>query len=371
MVSLVRKKLSWLYLTFVIAYSSAALSFNSVDIEQKLSHEITINPKEVFYKIENLLADTELSLSLKTKLMVMQSEISYIIDQPEFILKYSKAALATGLLSEPWHTRVLISQARGYYQRGQFKEFLATSNMAVIKAEQSNLLNYKIAALVERANAYILLDTLDKANKDLNLALKYIVLLPDSFEKALILERFSAANILINKVDIAKTYQMQAVDIYKEINSPHYLSIGFYNLARIYEEIKDWREASKWMLVSYEQALKDKNKLNQAFSLSRLSEYQNKLQHHESSKKYLNAAIIAADGSSSERVKIHVRKNMATILFQNKAFIECKVLLKESIVLAKKYHMERDRIELIKMLAETYYQLGEFNEAYLTLKDNK
>jgi hypothetical protein len=92
-------------------------------------------------------------MTLKAKLMVMQSDIAYVINQPKSILKYSKLALATGLLIEPWHTRVLISQSRGYYQRGKFKTFFATANIAVIKAEQPNLSNYKVAALVKRAFA--------------------------------------------------------------------------------------------------------------------------------------------------------------------------------------------------------------------------
>lgn len=351
-------------------HSGFAYSFNTdeADIEQMLSQQIPVNPEAVFYKIEAFLADTELSLTLKSKLMVMQAEVAYIIDQPEHILKYSKSALATGLLKEPWHTRVLISQARGYFLRGQYKEFFATANMAVIQAEQSNLLNYKIAALVERANAYIFLADNNKATKDLNLAIKYLELLPNTFDKAIILEQFSVANKRLGQIEIAKKYQKQAIDIYKEIGSPHYLSIGYYNIGRIYQEVKDWQEASKWMLQSYRQALKDNNKLNQAFSLSRMSEYQNNLENFQQAKKYLNEAIIAADESNSERVKIHVRKNMANLLCQNKKFQECKTLLLDTIELANTYKMQGDKVELMKKLAETYYQLGAFETAYLTLK---
>ena len=364
-----RNKRCWFYLILVVLYSNFAFSYHSADIEQELSHQISVNPEAVFYKIEALLSDTELPLTLKTKLLVIQAEVAYIIDQPEKILEYSKSALATGLLNEPWHTRVLISQSRGYYQRGQFKEFFATANMAVIKAEQSNLLNYKIAALVERAYAYSLLGNNTEARKDLTLAVKYLELLPDIFDKAIILERFSSANKRLGEIEIAKKYQLQANAIYKQNGSPHYLSIGYYNLARIYQEVKDWQQASDWMLMSYRQALNDKNKLNQAFSLSRLSEYQNNLENFQQAKKYLHEAIIAADASTSERVKIHVRKNMATILSQNKQFEESKTLLLETITLAKDYQMQRDQIELMQMLADTYYQLGSFEKAYLTLKD--
>lgn len=243
--------------------------------------------------------------------------------------------------------------------------------MAVIKTQQSNLSNYKIAALVERAYAYNLLDNNDNAVKDLSLAIKYLELMPNVFDKATILERFSAVNKRLGNIEIAQKYQHQANAIYENIGTSHYLSIGYYNLARIYQQIEDWQNANQWMLKSYQQALKDRNKLNQAFSLSRLSEYHNNLGNLKEAKKYLNEAIIAADFSTSERVKIHVRKNMAKILTQNKEFIDAKVLLIDTITLAETYQMERDKIELIEMLAETYFSLGDFESAYITLKSAK
>jgi tetratricopeptide (TPR) repeat protein len=364
-----RKNLYWLYLILVVFHSNFALALNTTDIKQKLSRESTVNPKAVFYKIEALLADPDIAITLKAKLMVMQSDIAYAIDQPESIIKYSKLALATGLLIEPWHTRALISQSRGYYQRKQFKAFFATANMAVIKSEQSSLSNYKVAALVERAFAYHLLDDNKAANKDLNIAVKYLELLPSAFDKTTILERFSAVNKSLGHIKTARKYQGQANDIYKKLNSAHYLSIGYYNLGRIYQETQAWDEAGRLMLKSYRWALKDNNKLNQAFSLSWLSEYQNNLANHSQAKTHLNKAIIAADASTSERVKIHVRKNMASILCQNKEFQACKTLLVETIAFAKSYKMERDQVELMRILAETYYQLGAFEKAYLILKE--
>ena len=366
-----RKNTTWLMIIVITLYSNYALSYNISNIEQKLNHQISINPKAVFYEIESLLVDPELNVNLKAILMVLQSEVAYFIDQPEHILKYSRAALATGLLTDTWHARILISQSRGYFQRGQFNEFYATANMAVIKTEQYNLSTYKISALVERAYANNLLGNNDLAIKDLALAIKYLELMPNVFDKAIILERFSAVNKRLGNIKVALKYQHQANIIYEKIDTPHYLSIGYYNLARIYQAIENWQDASVWMLKSYRQALKDKNKLNQAFSLSRLSEYQNNLGNIKEANKYLNEAIIAADLSASERVKIHVRKNMAKILAQNKAFIECKTLLLETITLAETYQMERDKIELMQMLAETYFSLGDFESAYITLKSAK
>ena len=366
-----RKNTTWLMIIVITLYSNYALSYNISNIEQKLNHQISINPKAVFYEIESLLVDPELNVNLKAILMVLQSEVAYFIDQPEHILKYSRAALATGLLTDTWHARVLISQSRGYFQRGQFNEFYATANMAVIKTEQYNLSTYKISALVERAYANNLLGNNDLAIKDLALAIKYLELMPNVFDKAIILERYSAVNKRLGNIKVAQNHQHQANAIYEKIDTPHYLSIGYYNLARIYQAIENWQDASVWMLKSYRQALKDKNKLNQAFSLSRLSEYQNNLGNIKEANKYLNEAIIAADLSASERVKIHVRKNMAKILAQNKAFIECKTLLLETITLAETYQMARDKIELMQMLAETYFSLGDFESAYITLKSAK
>ena len=363
------KKTSFGLCIFVVAfYANLTFAFNTSNLEQNLNNQIIKNPEEVFYRIEALLADNELSLVLKTRLMVMQSDIAYFIDQPEYILKYSKLALASGLLTEPWDTRVLISQSRGYFQRGQFKEFFATANMAVLKAERSNLSNYRVSALVERAYASYMIGDNNKANTDLNLAIKYLDLLPNNFDKAIILERFSTVNARLGHIELAKNYQHLAIDIYRESNSSHFLSISYYNLGRIYQEIEDWKQASQLMLQSYHWALESKNKLNQAFSLSRLSEFQNNLGKYELAKKYLNDAIIAADASTSERVKIHVRKNMANILCKNNELQACKTLLLETISFAKSYNMQLDQVELMHIRAETYYLLGSFEQAYLTLK---
>lgn len=369
MESYVKNSICWLFLFFSTLYSNFTLAFIATEIEQKFNQQIQISPQEVFYKIEALLEDPEMSLAQKARLMVIQSETSYFIDRPEYILKYSKLALSSGLLDDFWYTRAIIDQARGYSQRGQYKEFFATANIAVTKAERSSLSNHLIAALIERAYSNIVLGNEDKGIIDLKLAVKYLDLLPDVFEKAVMLGRYSAANKEIGRIETAKKYQLQAINIYKKIESPHFLSIGYYNLGRIYQEVEDWEEASKLMLQSYRWALKDKNKLNQAFSLSRLSEFQNKLGKYKQAKEYLNEAVIAADASISERVKIQVRTNMAAILCQNNEFEECKTLLIQSISFAKSYKMRLDQVILMRMLAEAYYQLASFEKAYLTLKE--
>ena len=40
----------------------------------------------------------------------------------------------------------------------------------------------------------------------------------------------------------------------------------------------------------------------------------------------------------------------------------------ETISFAKSYNMQLDQVELMHILAETYYLLGSFEQAYLTLK---
>jgi len=365
----VKRILYGLGLLLVVIHSSLALSFQITDIEQSLNQQIPINPENAFHKIENLLADPKLSLVLNAKLMVMQSEIAYFIDQPEHILKYANLALATGQLTERWYTRALISQARAYFQLGQYNAYFASANMAVAKAELANLSTFKVSALVERAFASNFLGKNDRANKDLKLAVKYLELLPNDFDKAIILERFSAVMTEMEHIETAKTHQQQANKIYNDINSIHFLSSGNYNLGRIHQKVGDWQEASRLMLASYHWALKDNNKLNQAFSLSRLSELQNNLGNYQVAKNYLDDAILAADASNSGRVKIHVRKNMVNILYQNKAYQECKTLLVETIAFAKSYKMQLEQVELMTMLAETHYQLGAFKDAYSTLKE--
>ena len=358
----------WFYL-FLVYSQSSFLYASSYELEQQLSQQLQINPQAAFVRIEALLSDTEIPVLLKARLMVLQSEISYIIDRPENILKYAEAAMNTGLIDDIWYTRALISQSRAHFQRGQYEEYFNSANYAVLKAEEANLLNYKTAALVERAYAQVFLGDNERAKNDLTIATKYLELSPENFHKAIILERFSAAQIKLSNIQTATANQHQAIVIYEKINSPHYLSIGYYNLGRIYQKAQNWQESNQWMLKSYQQALTDDNKLNQAFSLTRLSEYQNNLGNLKQAKQYLKKAIISADASSSERVKITVRKNMANILFQNREFKACKDLLIESISFADSFQLHGNKTELLEKLSQTYYQLGDFKNAYLSLQD--
>lgn len=363
------KKLSYWFNILLILINSSFVYANSQDLVSQLNYQLQLTPHAVFSQIEVLLTNDEISSLEKAKLMTIQAEVSYIIDRPENIFRYSNAAINTGLLNDIWYTRALISKSRGYFQRGQFQEYFSTANLAVLKAEESNLLNYKIAALVERANAQILLGDKDKATDDLIIAIKYLELFPENFDKAMALESYSYAQKSLSNIQTAIKYQHEAILIYGKIASPHYLSIGYYNLARIYQMNEDWEAASQWMLKSYQQSLTDDNKLNQAFSLTRLSEYQNHLGNLKQAKKYLNKAIVAADATSSERVKITVRKNMANILFQNREFQACRDLLIESISFAEAFQMKQDEIELLDKLSQTYYQLGDFKNAYLSLQE--
>ncbi|WP_085285883.1 tetratricopeptide repeat protein [Colwellia chukchiensis] len=350
--------------------SPCAFALYSTKIEQNLTEQIKLNPNQAFYKVEALLTDPELTAKEKAILMVLQTEVAYYIDQPEYILHYAELAMATGELNERWHTRALISQARGYFQRGQFNLYFSSADMALTKATRAKLAAYKVSAIIERAFASTLLSDLEHANQDLTLAQKYLALLPKNFDKAIILERFSAVNSHLNNAKIAILHQKQAIDIYQNINSAHFLSIGYYNLGRIYQQLEQWQKASELMLASYHKALEDNNALNQAFSLSRLSEFQYKLAQPKLAKKYLYDAIVAADVSPSARVKIHVRKNMANVLCDNKAYQECKNLLLETVALAKTNTMQRDQIQLMEILAEAYYHLAMYEEAYKTLQSS-
>ncbi|MFT5634668.1 MAG: hypothetical protein ACI89T_000094 [Cognaticolwellia sp.] len=47
---------------------------------------------------------------------------------------------------------------------------------------------------------------------------------------------------------------------------------------------------------------------------------------------------------------------------------ECKSLLLDTIEQENTYKMQGNKVELMQKLAETYYQLGVFDTAYLTLK---
>lgn len=335
-----------------------------------LIEKIKLTPKEAFRYIQAQVIKQEVSSERKAELRVLLSEVAYFIDQPEHIVKYAEQAIASGRLNQQWHTRGLISLARGYYQKKEYQQFYTAANTAVLNADNYSFPMLKVAALAERAFANVLLGNKVKAKTDLTLVAKYLRLLPDVFEKAIVLERFSAGNIQFKNLKTALKFQNQAIDIYQKNQGSHFLSAAFYNLARIYSAQKSWQQANDYMMKSYRWALNDKNKLNQAFALSRIAEYQMELGHKERAEQHLKEAVAAADESASERVVIHARTKMAHFICQKISKIsECQALLNETIAFANAYKMFVDVKVLTRMLADNYAIQGDFEKAYSTLKD--
>lgn len=353
------------FITLSSFYCHAELTIAS----KRILARIPAEPEQVFYQLQTLLTNEEIALSQKSQYQVVLSEVAYFIDQPDYILKYASDALASGVLEPNWQVKALVSKARGHYQKQELENFFALANMAVIKAEKFDLLEAKISALVERAYARAMLNEFDKSISDANKARKYLDILPDYFEKAIILERLTGAYRQHGNFINALESQKHAIQIYTKLNSDHFTSVSYYNLARIYQTSKQYTLAIENMLKSYRWALKDKNKLNQAFSLSRLSEYEFILGNKKAAIEYLYQAVAAADASNSERVNIYVRSKMANFLCGNKDKIEeCQKLLQSTIEYSEKFKMQADIKNLKKLLAHSYFQQRKYKEAYLTLK---
>jgi len=255
-----------------------------------------------------------------------------------------------------------------FFQRKQPEKSYLIANDAVKYAEQFNLQKLRVPALVERAYANLYLDKAAKAKRDITLAQRYLLVLQDDFNKAIILERLSGAVSLLKDIKLALILEQQAIDILTNVAGAHYLSIAYYNLSRNHHALNNVLKAKDSMELSYQWAIKDNNNLNQAFSLYRLAQYQTQLGHHKQAEQSLLAALKASDESNSVRVKVIVRKEMATFLCRTNKIEHCEELLIKTIDYAKRYSMLADLKELSIALAELYYQQEKYQKAYNTLK---
>jgi len=201
------------------------------------------------------------------------------------------------------------------------------------------------------------------------LASRYFEVLSDDFNKAILLDRFSGVNQTLERNQAALTAQKKAIIIYQKIKATHFTSIAYYNLAGIYKAQDNWRQAAVNMTFSYDWAVKDNNKLNQAFSLYRLSEYKLRLGEKRAAESHLVEAMKIADQTSSERVKALVRKDMAQFLCDDKKLLACEKLIVETLSFTQKHGFVIDEVELKRMLAQVYYQQRHFEKAYLLLKE--
>ena len=341
---------------------------NSKD-DAEIIKQVIQNPHHAFIELKKKVGNEKLTNKRQAELRVLLAEISYYIDQPENVFKYTEQSLASGLLSSDWQVRALIMQARGYIQRRQYEKYFAVANKAVNSAEQHGLSKLKISALVERAYASTLLGYKIKAKADLSLANKYISFLSSTFEKGILLERFSIATSEIGNVKLAIKTQQQAIEIYKNISvGPHFLSIAYYNLGINYAQTRAWQKEGPAILKSYQWALKDNNYLNQAFTLTRLGKLEIKRTNIGLAEEYFISAKVAADKSESGRIKIIASSELAQFYCANDKEKACEALLVSTIAFAKTYHMASEVTSLTRTLAELYYQQKDFERAYQVLK---
>ncbi|SEL06362.1 Tetratricopeptide repeat-containing protein [Colwellia chukchiensis] len=327
-----------------------------------------IAPKRALAEIEQQLAQPEITNSERAMLTSLKADTAYYLDQPDLILAAAKFALASNLLNPRWQVKTLITMARGYEQMKDYKQYLATAEDAVRKSDQFDLKILKAAALIERATAIALFDDFEKSSADLALANRYLMALPDNFTKGVMQERYTGALRLLSRFEDAIASQQKSINIFQQTQSVHFLSISHYNLGRVYESIGDVKSAIKQMERSYQLAQEDNNKLNQAFSLSRLASYQFKLNQTVEAKNTLNKAIQVADESPSFKVQFLARKDLAVLTCSNNVNLACQEALTHAISFAEKYRMSVDRSELMQKLANVYFQNTQYQLAYQTLK---
>jgi tetratricopeptide (TPR) repeat protein len=358
----------YLFALLITISTTTSVAAQLID-DSSLIKKISLNPEQTFTEIQNIILDTSISPKRRAELKVLLAEVAYYIDQPEQTLKYSNQSLSSGLLSNKWQVKALINQARAYSQTKQFERCNIAANDAVQLAEQFNLPKQRIAALIERAFSYAFLDKNIQAENDIALASRYLKVLPDNFTKGILLDRISGVNHTLMRNQLALTEQEAAIIIYQKIKASHFLSIAFYNLSGIHQSQGDLIQAAKNMQLSYDWALKESNKLNQAFSLNRLAEYKLLLGERGAAKSHLVAAMKIADQTASERVKVLVRIQMAKFLFEENETIASEKLITATITFARQHGLFVDEIELKRMLAKIYYHQKKFEKAYLLLKE--
>lgn len=335
---------------------------------QELIKLSEIYPEEALEKVEQQLLLPYISASDKAMLQSLKADVAYYVDQPDLILGASEQALASGLLNEHWQVKTLITKARGHFQMKENKLFLNTANDAVFKSDRYDLTILKAASVIERANANALFKNFSESKDDLTLANRYLKALPDSFTKGVMQERYSAALRLLSRFEEAIESQHTAIEIFKKVKSVHFLAISYYNLGRVYDASGDIENAIKNMELSYQWAKEDNNKLNQAFSLSRLAEYQLKLNQVSKAEITLNEALRVADESPSFRVQFLARKDLALLTCTKTYESPCQNALKAAITFAEKFKMTADQGDLLKRLAQAYFQQERHELAYKALK---
>lgn len=358
------------FISFLMLLASLQCSAQTTPIEELVALSEK-HPEQALAEIEQQLLSNTIHDINKAKLQSLKADVAFYTDQPELVLPAATIALSSGLLNEKWQVRTLLAKARGHLHMEEYYLFLATANEAVVKSDQYNLTLLKAAAVIERATANAIFENYSKSEQDLIIANRYLKALPDSFNKGAMQERYSGVLGLLGRRDEAIALQQSSIEIFKKIQSLHFLALSYYNLGRVYENSEDFEKAIEYMELSYLTGVKDNNIINQAFALSRLAEYQLKLnQITEAEKTYLKA-LKAADESPSIMVQFLARNGFALLTCTKSFGLTCQKALNAAITFAEKSNMLADKKLLLEQLAEAYFQEKQYQRAYETLKQSR
>ncbi|WP_206485114.1 hypothetical protein [Thalassotalea sp. G2M2-11] len=352
--------------TIMFLFGSAIGSAASLNLEMdKINEGISQKPEQYFYELQAQLND-DISIYEKVKLQVIISELAYYIDQPEKILYFVQEAISSGVLNDFWYTRALINKSRGHFQRRESNLHLITAQMAYVKAKSIGEPSLETAALLEVILANIQLNKDSQRAHNLKLVKKYLSFLDDDLYKAILLQRYTTILRSLERFEEASKISQDTIKIFKQLGSLHFTSISYYNFARVEEFRGNFQAALKAMELSYRWALKDNNYLNQAFSLTRMAQYQEKLQLVEDAEKSLLLAQQSAFKTQSSRVQLLMYKNIAE--FSCRLHDDtCYSKFETAIEHANANNLKQDKVELQRQLSKIYATNGQYQKAYEVL----
>ncbi|MFY8275392.1 hypothetical protein AAEU32_14805 [Pseudoalteromonas sp. SSDWG2] len=332
---------------------------------KEINDEIKKRPEQYFYELKQSV-NTETSPIKKARLQVILSEMAYYIDQPEYILSYVDSAQNSGVLNDYWSARAMVSQARGYYQKREGKLYLATAKVAYEKAKLVNDPLLETSAVIELILANIEIGRKDAISQNMQLAKKFISFLPDDFEKAVLLQRYTKILTGLKKYDQAIKVINDTLMIFQQEGSAHFTSVSYYHLGQAEAMRGDLRRALVAMQLSLNWAIKDNNNLNQAFTLSRMAQLQTQLGLIDEAKQSLDMALKSASNTNSSIAQVLVLRHIAEFACQYQVS-ECYKSYEDAIAAASHHEMIAEVRDIRKELAAVFAKDGKHKQAYETL----
>jgi diguanylate cyclase (GGDEF)-like protein len=276
---------------------TAAEKLNETDPTQALA-----DSEALFIELETTPYD-----DLRTRVIVLMARINSIIGDGDKAKHFAELGLSQKELTNDQKSHLYTVTSWGKLSN---REDVKARNLAEDAYDFAILTGNKdriLEQLILRALMYAYTSEIDLALNDVLEAYEQIPELTDLQKKADLLDTISRVYAIAGNSDKSLSYALEALEEIKKTDNHQQISTFHSALAQSYELLKDWENAHKHFLESYNIAVKIKDEYGQYYSMYGVGRVQSKLGNHEAAVGRLQRVVQFFDKQNDPSTHFYTR----------------------------------------------------------------